>query len=284
MKKVFSVVFSIIVLGTAFVLVKQNAAINAVTSHVPVLYQQGILRSQKLLKGQGIPILMYHHLLENKDNKKFIKNATVITPEQFAAEMKLLHDHGYTSVTMSELEQYVDGKIKLPKKSVVLTFDDGYLSNYKYAYPILKKYHYKATIFLITGKVPPKPQHFDPNKLTSISWPEIPAHSDVFNIQAHTHKFHRMLNGKAYLVAKPPAEVKQDLQACRALTHADYFSYPYGKYNETDIAILKNLGFRMAVTTKPGYVYPGSPKYELPRNTVYPYTTINQFKQIVGIV
>ena len=92
----------------------------------------------------SISVLMYHHVLEND-------GTIAISQKNFEAQMKMLAKGGYTTITPDELLAYKQGKITLPKKSVLITFDDGWRNNYIYAYPILKKYGLKATIFLITS-------------------------------------------------------------------------------------------------------------------------------------
>ncbi|WCK53310.1 polysaccharide deacetylase family protein [Aneurinibacillus sp. Ricciae_BoGa-3] len=231
----------------------------------------------------GVPVLMYHHLLESKENKKFRGNAAVITPEQFGVEMKVLHDNSYRVISLNTLEQYVQGKVKLPSRSVVITFDDGYLSNFKYAAPILRQYHYKATIFLMTGPMQQKTETFNPDKLNHVSWSELANYSDVFDYQAHAHNFHRLIGKTSWFIAKPLPAVENDIHKVKELTHAIYFAYPFGQYNPDTISLLKKEGFRMAFTTRKGRVYPGSPIFELPRNGVFPYTTLNQFKKIIGL-
>jgi peptidoglycan/xylan/chitin deacetylase (PgdA/CDA1 family) len=229
----------------------------------------------------GVPVLMYHHLLENKENKKFRNNADVITPETFAKQMNYLYVNHYATVTLPDLEKYIDKKISLPDRSVVLTFDDGYLSNFKYAYPVLKKYHMKAIIFCITGQMKNKPETFNPNKLNYISWPELPKYADVFDYESHANHFHKEIGKKCYMVVKPVSEVKNEIHTLHQLIHGSYFAYPYGQYNRNLIHILKDEGYHMAFTTKAGRVYPGSHKLTLNREAVYPYTTWVQFKAIV---
>ena len=60
--------------------------------------------------------------------------------------------NGYTFLSMKELYDANNGKIELPAKPILITMDDGYYSNYEYIYPILKKYHVKASIFVVTDK------------------------------------------------------------------------------------------------------------------------------------
>ncbi|WCK54883.1 polysaccharide deacetylase family protein [Aneurinibacillus sp. Ricciae_BoGa-3] len=231
----------------------------------------------------GVAVLMYHHLLKADENKKFRNNAAVITPEAFAAQMKILHDNGYQTIDLKTLEQYVDRRIKLPRKSVVLTFDDGYLSDFRYASPVLRRYHFKAAMFLVTGLMRKDPEKYDPDILNHVSWAELPKNSDVFTYEAHAHRFHRLLGKKSFMIAQPLAAVKNDIHTVKELTHSVYFAYPYGQYNLNTLNILKEEGFHLAFTTRPGKVYPGSPKFELNRIAIYPYTSQRKFKRIVGI-
>ncbi|WCN38247.1 polysaccharide deacetylase family protein [Aneurinibacillus uraniidurans] len=236
----------------------------------------------------GVPVLMYHHILKVSENKKFRKNPAVITPEAFAVQMKILHDNGYKTVGLDTLEQYVDKKIKLPPKTVVITFDDGYLSNFMYAYPVLKRYQFKATMFVITGPMQQNPEKFNPDMLNRVSWSELPKYSDVFMYEPHAHHFHRVLGRESFMLAQPVAAVKNDIHTVQELLQAHhfdtrYFAYPYGQYNQNTIKILKEEGFHMAFTTRKGRVYPGSPKFELNRIGVFPYTNIKEFKKIIGL-
>ena len=75
----------------------------------------------------------------------------MVPPEEFKKQMQYLHDEGYHTITMDELYDYMTKGTELPDKPVLITFDDGYIDNYKYAFPILKEYNMKATLFMITS-------------------------------------------------------------------------------------------------------------------------------------
>lgn len=234
---------------------------------------------------QAIPVITYHHLLtqEEKDSSKLFRNNNeVVSVEQFKSEMDYLHENGFETCTLEELDRFLYHKIRLPKKSVVITFDDGYLSNYYYAYPILKKYHFKATLFAVAQFINKKPESFDPKKLNFISWREIPQHADVFEIGSHTYAMHHLDgHGKGFLVVKPRQQVENDLIAARNIFHSRYFAYPYNQYNGTTIQLLKEAGYRLAFTEMSGEVSPSSPKFELDRYAITPAITISKFKKIV---
>ena len=97
-----------------------------------------------------IPVLCYHNLAtaEEKTNFEGEKDWT-IDVQNFEEQLKYLKKHNYKTLTMEEFYEWKQGKIELPHKSVLITFDDGFLSNYHYAFPLLKKYNMNATVFLI---------------------------------------------------------------------------------------------------------------------------------------
>ena len=86
---------------------------------------------------------MYHSIGEKN------LNPMIIPTDKFSEQMKFLKENNYTTFTLDEVYNFFAGTIQVPKKSVVITFDDGYVDNYINAYPILKKYKFNATIFLI---------------------------------------------------------------------------------------------------------------------------------------
>ena len=105
-----------------------------------------------------VPVLLYHNFVtevpdSDPDNFNYIN-----IPESFEGNIKTFLENGYTIISMKELADadIADadiGKIKLPSKPLIITFDDGYYSNYEYIYPILKKYNIKASIFIVTDKI-----------------------------------------------------------------------------------------------------------------------------------
>ena len=100
-----------------------------------------------------IPVLLYHNFVKtvpdsDPDNFNYIN-----TPESFEENIKTFLENGYTIISMKELALADSGKIELPDKPMIITFDDGYYSNYEYIYPILKQYQVKASIFIVTDKI-----------------------------------------------------------------------------------------------------------------------------------
>lgn len=106
----------------------------------------------------GIAVLTYHHILKNEENKRFRRTSTTTSDVAFSNQMAYLKQAGYSTLSMYQLEGYLTGSMNLPAKAVVLTFDDGLKSVYRYAYPVLKQNGQRATAFIISSRIKRHPQ------------------------------------------------------------------------------------------------------------------------------
>ena len=145
-----------------------------------------------------VPILMYHGLTKKQSqvNDYFIPATT------FESDMKYLKENGYTAITMTELIDYVydkTGKIALPEKPVIITFDDGYCNNYNYATPALEKYGMKAVLSVI-GHACEEASVADhrAEDYCNVTWDQIKEMSDsgLWEIQNHTWDSHEAKGGR----------------------------------------------------------------------------------------
>ena len=147
----------------------------------------------------GIGILTYHSINENPD-----KNEYIITPDTFEKMIKSLSDEHFHFLDLKELEDIIYNNKPLPKKSVLITFDDGYKDNYTIAYPILKKYNAKASIFLIGA-------YIDRDGFLSRSDIREMAESGIVDFGNHSYNLHDLFldgpnKGKTYMSAKLEGE------------------------------------------------------------------------------
>ncbi|MDR0930980.1 MAG: polysaccharide deacetylase family protein [Clostridiales bacterium] len=97
-----------------------------------------------------VPIILYHNITEDYNASEALVN---ITPAEFETHIITLIESGYNPIDFDEYYDFVTNGKVLPNKPVIITFDDGYLSNYTYAFPILKKHNVKATIFAVTDTI-----------------------------------------------------------------------------------------------------------------------------------
>ena len=139
---------------------------------------------------KDVPVLMYHNIADEP-------NDMTVTPETFRMHMETLAENGYTAVTLDDMVNYVYYGGELPEKPVLITFDDGYYSNYEYAYPVLSELGMKAVIFTVGtsfGKTTyldtdaPITPHFGEKEAKEMT------NSGVISLQSHTYDMHRSEN------------------------------------------------------------------------------------------
>lgn len=191
---------------------------------------------------KSIPVLMYHSINRRTGMTKL--NPYVVSPKDFKEEMEYISKNKYTVISLDDLYYYmVQGK-PVPKKSVVITFDDGYEDFYKNAYPVLKKYNFKATIFMIAGYVDKGNYYLNSNQLRELQ-------NNGIDIESHT-VFHERLSTLSYQKQlKTLADSKIILE--RFLNKkVNYIAFPYGSYNLDTMQALKKTGYLMAFTIKGG--------------------------------
>ena len=243
-----------------------------VTADTPASYFTDVLQPTALTDSAistRVPILMYHHLAED------VTNDEMVSPEQFEAQIRALTEAGYAGISFDELQAYVRRGEPLPKKPVVITFDDGYLSNYTLAYPILQKYGMKATIFSIGvsfGKDHYKDTDYAMTPHFGAAEAAEMAGSGLISIQSHTYDMHQWPpyeDGSAAVrenILQLPGESEEayvealtaDFTRSRAQLEAaagrpvDVLAYPAGQYSTLAQVTLQNLGVHVTLSTNPG--------------------------------
>lgn len=212
-----------------------------------------------------LPVLLYHHITEADDG-----NGSV-TVQQLEAQMAMLKVQGYQPISLAELLNFAEKGAKLPENPVVITFDDGYYSNYQYAYPILKKYQYPATIFAIGSSIGKSnykdtaysiTPHFGEAEIREM------AESGWISIQSHTYDMHQWPpyeSGEEIResVLPLPGETEEEYTAILTADHqkavdalqksgADTtvaVAFPHGETNPLATQILHENGVRITFTT-----------------------------------
>lgn len=222
----------------------------------------------------GIPVLMYHDLVK----KKVGDNVSVLEADKFADQMAYLKKNGWTTITPRQMELWVEGKVKLPKKSVMITFDDGYDSTIDLAYPILKKHGFKATSFLITSRI---------DRPGMVSADDISDTADVFSYQNHTNAYHMFnsMTGLSYLQSESRFSIASDLEEANDQIEkiiggshkVTALAYPYGKYGPQALLALQDTDISIAFTINEGNVHQGDNLLDLNRQRVHSEMTLKDF-------
>lgn len=214
----------------------------------------------------GIPILMYHKVNPNPGTGGL---GLRVPPDKFEWQMKYLKKNGYETISLVDVMDHFEKGKHLPDKPIVITFDDGYLDNYQFAYPIMQKYGFTGTIFVVSKAIG-NTNFFDVEKKLQpenriMDWNEIrELDAAGFTIGAHTVDHPHLAE------VTPEVARYQIEESKRALEHGlkkpvEVFCYPYGSYNDTVAQITKEAGYRAAVTTELGLAKITSDPFKLHR-------------------
>ena len=207
------------------------------------------------ISGKDIPILMYHHILPQKEQL----GTYTVSPSEFEDDIKHLISLGYTSISIKELLDYTENGTKLPEKSFIITVDDGYLSFFDYAFPILKRYNCKAVLSII-GKLSEDYSSKDLRNpiYTHVTFDDIKEilKSGLIEIGNHSYDMHNL--SKRHGIKKKDSETKEQYESIlkedilttqNILTeNCEYtpyiYTYPFGFYTKESGEIIKSLGFK----------------------------------------
>ncbi|MBI5047356.1 MAG: polysaccharide deacetylase family protein [Deltaproteobacteria bacterium] len=245
-----------------------------------------------------IPVFMYHHVSLHKGDM------VMVTPDVFEAQMRFLKEAGCRTLSADELVEFAGGNLVIKEKTIAITFDDGYLDNYVYAFPVLKKYNIKATIFIVTDWVEEAskevrsqkpaleciyrgsgvrsdkiiiPSHKEGKELLAkgqthkviMNWDMIREMQDNGFVEFYSHTMsHRKcaeLSDEELL--KELADSKRIIEG-RLNKPCHYLCWPKGSYNENSIKMAKEVGYKALFTTKRGVVKKDSDIFSIERIAV----------------
>ena len=227
--------------------------------------------------GGLLPILTYHSL---DDSGSVIS----VTPTAFAEQMRVLHEASISTLSLPAAAQALrDGRV--PARVVVLTFDDGFENFYEHAYPVLRRYGFTATNFLVTdycGKDnswPSQPGHVESRPL--LRWAQVREMSEAgiaFGAHSRTHPdLTRLSSGNAEEeIAASKRAIEQYLEH-----PVESFAYPYGAHNAT-VKRLTAAHFPLACSTTLDFARPGSDLLALERLDMYYFRDARAFQRLVS--
>lgn len=195
------------------------------------------------LRAIDLPIIMYHYVEPVYDPSDKLGVSLTTTPEDFEAQLKALSEGGFTFYTVSDVPALMARTITPADKRVILSFDDGYADFYAYVFPLLKKYHVKATLYIITDVLGTS------DYLTADQVREL-ARSGLVEIGDHTLTHPDLPTLSPAQQAAQILESKKKLEAIIGGPVAT-FAYPFGHYNDESIR-LAGSGYIASVSVKPG--------------------------------
>lgn len=240
----------LIVAGLGFFIWHQYSKNNSSPITIPLIQLTNKVEIPKVTEYQ-VPILMYHYIRDASGESELGQNLSV-SPQNFETHVKYLKENNYETLKLVDLsdpdKKAISKIIYEKKKPIVLTFDDGYTDAYSQAWPILKKYDFVATFFIIRNYVGKD------NYMTQAQIDELAKAGMEIGSHSLTHP-------DLTKISPDDAQSQIALSKDNALT----FCYPSGKYNQAIVKLIQEAGYQAAVTTKFGIADQNSSILELPR-------------------
>jgi len=205
-----------------------------------------------------VPILMYHRIDLLKPSLPTITRRLTVAPADFAAQMRWLARSGYHTLTQRQLFEALEHGQRLPPRPILITFDDGYRDVLGKAAPVLRSLRMHATAYVITGRISGPDVSF-------LTWPELHA-LERSGIEIGSHTVHHL-----ELTGLSDPQALQELIRSRAalerhLGHpVQWFAYPAGAFSAHAAELVRQAGYVLAVTTRPGAVQDARAPLELRR-------------------
>lgn len=267
---------------------RQNEAVPQSSLSADVLPAAKPVVEQTWYRDQVV-VLMYHHITDNPQSRYAIR------PEQFAAHMAFLYENDLRPISLDEFLRFVDTGVLLTKNAVLLTFDDGYESYYKEAFPVLKKYGFPSVNFVIAGNLRDAADRKRENMIPPLSHAQIAEMraSGLVELGSHTYSLHTMeitsewgdrgpTTSPVYLEELHRLEKEQeyrdrlfvDFRIARSALEellgkqVMSLSLPYGNVNDTVLEIASQAGYRYVFTSFPGPVKADVNPLQIPRYDV----------------
>jgi peptidoglycan/xylan/chitin deacetylase (PgdA/CDA1 family) len=217
----------------------------------------------------GISILMYHQVGDFPAMERH--RSTYCHYRRFAAQMAYLHRFGYHVISLDEALRALRGETAMPARAVVLTFDDGYENFYEYAFPVLRRYGFPSTVYLIAGLIGRNSEWFaadgrdTPPLMNAERIRQLAGEGVTFGSHGVSHV--KLAQVEPDTARTEIERSKRELEALlgREVRH---FCYPYGSYNAAVVELARSARYASAVTCDRAAARPQHDPLALPRKAI----------------
>lgn len=200
-----------------------------------------------LYKNPKIPVLCYHNIATQNEKENYPEESDwTITTDNFKEHLDYLKNNNYKTLTMDEFYNWKIGNLNLPYKSVLITFDDGFLSNYEYAFKLLKEYNMNATVFVVGSFIDNSTTNEWNGNIKTYMTKDILENlkNEYPNIEIYSHSYNLHYQGA---INQNKDVLMQDIENFNNFyPNTDILCYPFGQYNDNIEDCLKESNYKMA--------------------------------------
>lgn len=196
-----------------------------------------IASAAEILARPQVPILCYHQIRNWTASDGKVGKDYIVPTAEFKSQMKMLADSGYNTILPDQLYNYLAYGAELPKKPIMLTFDDTKLDQWTVAIPEMKKYGFKGVFFIMTVSLG-KPNYLSKDQVKQMS-----DAGHVIGSHTYDHQNVKKYQGEDWVT-----QIEKPTKTLQEVTGKDikYFAYPFGLWNKEAIPELKKRGFTSA--------------------------------------
>jgi peptidoglycan/xylan/chitin deacetylase (PgdA/CDA1 family) len=220
---------------------------------------------------QTVPVLCYHQFSPKKS-----KNKISVSEETFDRQMAYLKNNGYTVITLKQFDDFIEYRRRPPRKSVLITIDDGWRTVRTIAYPILKKYGFTAVLFLYTDLIKSK------SSSVALSWDDVRemVESGVIEAESHTVTHADLTKIPGDQTRKELADSQSIIRSRTGVT-STFLAYPYGNFNHNVVEGMQKSGYKAGFTVIRGENAFFNNTWSLNRSMVFSSEKIEDFTKLL---
>ncbi len=223
-----------------------------------------------------VPILMYHYISDPPPGSGSFRYDLSVTPRNFEAQLQYLKREGYQSITLNDLALFLTVGKPLPPKPVILTFDDGYRDAYIHAFPLLQRFGFAGTFFLISSQL-------DANSSDFLSWAEVEEMAAAgMRFEPHSYDHPDLRNRGFDFVVFQVLAPKQAIESRTGET-CRFFAYPSGRYDDFVIDVLRSAGYWGGVLTEQGATHTTDDLFTLHRVRIHGGDDLDTFIRMLNL-
>ena len=253
---------------------------------ITLLIVLGIIDYRKMnnIYADKIPIITFHRIVPDDIKENMYKDSEWVgSVSQFEEMMKYIYDNNYKTISTEEFYDWYEKKIELPKKTVLITIDDGFYEDYYIIYPILKKYNLKATSFVVgirtlekTHKYVPEETHYLGMDVINKIKKEYPN----YEFQSHSYNMHYYTkDGRHRIKSMSYEEIDEDIKKMEKFGFTT-FAYPFGDFNDSAKELLEKHNYLCAFRfAHSDYAKRSNERYEIYRIKINGFANLDTLKK-----